>query len=264
MYAISGAARVSQGGPAFEPAEEAAHRSADPSLRVAPDQIAIVRESVATIAAVTFPDAVEVGDIVSVAAHALDVHGSRLDVAIAWSSHTPTLASVTRAGILTAHQSGVAILVASADQVNAEFRVTVVPAVVTRIELHDVPLVLGLQESMPIAVLLQDKRGREVAGHTVQWTSSDSDVVSVAADGTLFGLSSGDATIEARCGDSVATTVVTVGVVPISTLEITGVRSTMHQGSGTRIHAIARDLSRRVRQVPARMVVDERGGRDRG
>lgn len=70
---------------------------------------------------------------------------------------------------------------------------------------------LGVGEAMPLAATVHGVSGRPLPGHIVTWSSSDSSVVAVAADGTVTGVAPGWATVTATSNGRAGSAVVHVG-----------------------------------------------------
>jgi uncharacterized protein YjdB len=123
---------------------------------------------------------------------------------VTWSTPTPTIASVTPAGIVTGLALGTARLVATAEGV-----ADTVALAVTRIPVGGVtvtPLQATVYENQQQAfrATVTDSVGTEVTDRTVEWTSSDPSRASVSAAGVARALAAGTvaigATVEGRAG----------------------------------------------------------------
>jgi hypothetical protein len=70
---------------------------------------------------------------------------------------------------------------------------------------------VGVGEAMPLAATVHGVSGRPLPGHIVAWSSSDTSIVTVAADGTVTGVGIGFATVTASSNGRTGSAVVHVG-----------------------------------------------------
>ena len=211
----------------------------------------VVREaSVAGIVGIGIPESVEVGDRVSLRVKALDSRGKILERPVRWSMSNASSAILT-GDVLTARAPGTALITATIDGTSTEFRLSVRGPSATAIEISEIPSVLGIGESIGLSASVRDKHGNVLSGRSVVWTSSEPSVADVDSRGTLSGHAGGETTLEARCDDAKAVTPVSVGIVPITTLEIAGLPERVTQGATKRIEVVAKDPTGRIRKIPA-------------
>lgn len=116
---------------------------------------------------------------------------------VTWSSSDRTIADVDPTGRVVAKGPGVATIWAVAEQRSGVAEVRVLPAPVSRVVLPAGPLALETSESQALAVRLLDPLGREVTGRAVTWTSSNAGAAFVSAEGRVYALQPGNATITA-------------------------------------------------------------------
>ncbi len=132
---------------------------------------------------------------------------------IAWSTSDATVASVDNAGKITARKAGTATITAKAGGKSDTITVTVeaalpVPFDSVKIEGGDFSVKAGDTHQLT-AVLLA--AGVEVSSDdTFNWTSSNTDVASVNANGLVTGVAKGTADITVTVGDKSDTVAVTV------------------------------------------------------
>ena len=129
------------------------------------------------------------------------------DAVVTWTSSNPTVATVTSDGAVTGLTTGSASI--RAEVVVRDGHTGVVHAaaelMVTRHEVARVQILGGDQiiesgEASRLTAELFDEDGSPVESATVNWASSDPDIVHVDARGTILALAGGHATVSARVG----------------------------------------------------------------
>ena len=130
---------------------------------------------------------------------------------ITWTSSDAAVATVATDGTVTAVAPGTAIITATCGSVSATCKVTVLPIVATSITItpNPVSLVEGTTVQLNAEVYPAD-----VTDKTVTWSSSNTEVATVDAAGLVTGVSTGKATVTAKCGEVSATVEVTVTADP--------------------------------------------------
>jgi serine/threonine protein kinase len=229
------------------PTEIPVPRSDAPQRRV---EVGDQESRVSGIVAVTIPQLIEVGDVAQLTANAVDTSGRPLPRGVSWSTRGSTAASVGAGGSLTALAPGMVTVVASAGDARAEFTVRVVEPRVAELVLGDIPAPLGVGESVMVGVRQRDRRGRELSGHPVSWASRSPGVATVDAGGRVSGVGFGETVIDVQCEDATTAARVSVGIVPVSGLEVRGLPRKLKPGSKARLAATATDAQGRVRQLP--------------
>lgn len=119
--------------------------------------------------------------------------------AITWTSSNDAVASVDAHGLVTAKTPGGAIIHATVDGIGGASAITVNPVVVpvTSVVVSSPvvgPLDVGSTRALTAAVY---NGSTQLFGRTVTWSSSNTNVMTVAGDGTVTAVSAGTATISA-------------------------------------------------------------------
>ena len=129
------------------------------------------------------------------------------DKTVVWTSSDSGVATVDANGNVTAVAIGSATITASCGSVKAECKVTVLPIAVAGVTLNktEIELFVGGSERLNATVSPDNATDK-----TVVWTSSDSDVATVDANGNVTAVAIGSATITASCGSVKAECKVTV------------------------------------------------------
>jgi uncharacterized protein YjdB len=158
-----------------------------------------------------------------------------------WAASAPAVASVSAAGVVTAHTIGTSIITATVDGKSASASVTVVPpATVVRLELTPLVTTLLVGRSQPLLATPRDSAGRALANRVVSWSSSAPSVATVEG-GTVTAIAPGTSIVTATVEGVPATATVTVLPVPVASLSVTLSSSTVRTGQTVAAVAVARD-----------------------
>ena len=138
------------------------------------------------------------------------------DKTVTWSSSDEKIATV-KDGKVTAVKVGEATITAKAGDKSAECKVTVSPVPVSSVTLDKTSLELEIGQK---ATLVATVKPDNAADKTVTWSSSDTKIATVDANGDVFAIGIGDVTITAKAGDKTAECKVTVKRVPVSSVSL--------------------------------------------
>ena len=155
---------------------------------------------------------------------------------IIWDSSDESVATVSSEGEVTALWPGNAVISATAGNVTATCEVEVLPSEVESVSLNETAIEIYKDESYKlIAEVLP-----EGTGSTVEWTTNDYYVASVADDGTVTGNHPGQAVITASAGGESATCTVTVLPVDATDIVLDPLEITLAQGETAQVTATVR------------------------
>ena len=151
---------------------------------------------------------------------------------IIWTSSDPNVASVNSEGKVSAIAKGSATITVQVDDIKATCAVTVtVP--VESITLNKTELTLKKGESVTLVATIKPDDATE---HTVTWTSSNSNMASVDANGKVTALSGGNVTIAAKAGGKSAVCMVVV-IVPVESVTLNQSSLTLGEGESATLRA---------------------------
>lgn len=152
---------------------------------------------------------------------------------VTWSSSDESVATVSSEGEVSAVYPGNAVISATAGGITATCDVVVLPSEVESVTLNETSIEIYKDGSYKlIAEILP-----EGTGSTIEWTTSDYYVASVADDGTVTGSYPGEATITATAGGKSATCTVTVLPVDATSIVLDPSEITLAQGETAVINA---------------------------
>ncbi len=132
--------------------------------------------------------------------------------AVVWSSSHPEVATVDANGLVTAVARGFTAITAASGGLGTSRPVFVeIPRVAERIELNlESAWLTAVGESLQLQAVVYDVDGAVIPGAPVEWSSSDSKIATVDADGLVKAVSNGIAQITAISGDASANAEITV------------------------------------------------------
>ena len=136
-----------------------------------------------------------------------------------WSSSNPAVATVSATGVVTAVALGTVTISATSEGKTGTRSVTVSRPVAT-VTVAPASQTIPADVPLKLTATMKDATGATLTGGTLTWTSSNSAVATVAADGTVTPLSAGTVTItasiEGKSGTSTLTVFMRVASVVIS------------------------------------------------
>ena len=147
---------------------------------------------------------------------------------VAWSSSDSSVASVDAEGTVTALKEGTCRIYAKSGNVKAECMVTVLPIEVESISLDITEMSLSIGEEFTIhaTVTPEDATHKDLV-----WSSSDSSVASVDAEGTVTALKEGTCRISVTASNGqVATCLVTVRCIEVENISLDVQEKTLEEG----------------------------------
>ena len=150
----------------------------------------------------TAPGPLVVGSTAQLQARTLDAAGAVLGGRpVTWVSATPTVATVSGTGLVTAVAPGETQITATSEGRSAQIGITVIPPPVASVEVTPADLELEAGETATLTAVLRDAAGNELTGREITWASSATQVATVDAEGVLTAVAPGAAIITASSED---------------------------------------------------------------
>lgn len=184
-----------------------------------------------------------VGETKVVSARALDAAGAPVARKLFWSSATPTVATVTQEGIVSAIAPGTSEIAVSGGGKSTVVPVTVAgrPAALLRITPSTTSLRVGQSSSLMADVL--DATGAVIGGRTITWSSSNASIATVNASGVITGVGAGNTTVTATSGSVSGTALVSVQLAPVASLSVAPTSASLLAGESLQLTADPRDAN---------------------
>jgi uncharacterized protein YjdB len=147
--------------------------------------------------------ALTVGESIELRAIFVDEAGQSIDdVRFTWTSADTTIAGISEAGVLLGHSEGQVAVFAAADGVTSEQILVGVVAdaetQVATVAISPAALTLAPGDTLSFQVESLNAAGAFLPGQSYTWSSSDSLVLQVDAQGHATAVASGSATVQAR------------------------------------------------------------------
>ncbi len=140
----------------------------------------------------------------------------------AWSTSSPSVATVDGAGLVRGVSAGSATITATVDKKVGTSSVTVTALPVATITIAPTTLTVGVAASAPLVATLSDSLGTTLTGRTIAWSSSNAAVATVSASGLVTGVATGSVSITAASEGKSASVPVTVIPNPALTFSASG------------------------------------------
>lgn len=193
--------------------------------------------SVANVTITGTPSSLETGTSVRLSALATNADGRGLTRTFTWISSNTAVASVTNDGVVTGIAPGATQISASVDGKTGTTALTVsAPASAPVASITVSPANPELEPGVvtQFSAVVSDAAGNPITGRTIAWSSTNSAVASVDANGRVSANTAGTTEISAATGGKVGSTVLTV-------LPKTGLDISLSTPSGAQRFVIAID-----------------------
>ena len=142
-------------------------------------------------------ETISVKDQIELQALVLPANASDLNVT--WQSSAPNIASVNDKGVVTGIAGGVAMISVTSDDGNyKDYCLVTVEELITDISLNKTSYRLGLGKTFRLVAKIN---GQNATNKALKWSSSDSSIVSVDANGNIKGKKLGTATVTVYATD---------------------------------------------------------------
>jgi uncharacterized protein YjdB len=195
----------------------------------------------------------QVGHTAQATATVRDQYGAVMSgQSVTWSSNTPSLASVSSVGVVTAVGEGSAGIKATIGSVFGNASVTIIPVpppspVVTTVSVSIDSTSLEVGHTAHATATVRDQYGDVMAGQSVVWTSLDPTFVSVSSTGVITGLQATlAASIRASVGAVNGSASIIIYQLPptVKTVAVTVDSAEMVLGNSTQATATAIDAAK--------------------
>ena len=216
--------------------------------------VTVVAEPVASVSVTPTSATVTVGETVDFDAQPRDAGGNALSGrAVTWTSSNTEVATVNANGLVTAHSTGSATIVATSEGVAGNATVTVNAAPVANVVVSPSSATMTVGQKATLTAEPQDAAGNALPGRTVTWSSSNGNVATVSATGEVTAVAPGAATITATSEGRSGTATISVSQVPVASVRVTP--ATLEVNAGRTGQLVAEPLDAAGNALPGRVVV---------
>ncbi len=206
--------------------------------------VTVVAGAPASISMSPSPATVAATDTIQLSAVVLDAAGDTLSgQAIAWSSLTPSTATVNGSGRVIGVSAGTALISASNGGLSATDTVTVTQAPVSSVSVTPSSLRLGTGTSVQLSAVLKDSHGVLLTGRPVTWSSSDSSIATISPAGLLTGVAPGTVTITATSEGKSGTISIVVEIESVATVIVSPATQSVGAGLQLQMSAVTLDAA---------------------
>jgi uncharacterized protein YjdB len=162
-------------------------------------------------------------------------------VTVAWSSNTPSVATIDNAGLLTGVSRGASQVTVSIPGTNTVGRVPVTVLGVISVVINAASTTLEVGRTQQLTALVTADPG--VTPQAVTWTSSNAAIASVSSSGLISAVSAGQVTITASCEGRTTSFSLAVVRPPVATVTLAPASIDLRVGQTSAITATVRDAS---------------------
>ncbi len=162
---------------------------------------------------------------------------------IFFTSSDASIADVSSTGVVTGRTLGTAQIAASSEGQSAIAVVTVVPLPVETVTVLPATSQLNVGETAQLRAATYDASGGLLQGRAVLWSSSNTGVATVDANGLVTGRGPGSSTITATSEGKSGSASVQVTLIPIAMITLTPATATLTLGGTTQLTAVATDAA---------------------
>ncbi len=206
------------------------------------DEPTVETNPVSSITLTPTTTSVRAGTSVTMLARPLDAGGNPITVrTLSWSSNNTGVATVSDAGVVTTLAPGDARIAVSALGKSATATVTVTPRAVASVVVAPATASMRVGVTTALSAQTFDADGLRLTGRAIAWSTGNSAVATVNAQGVVTGVSPGAATITATSEGRTGQAAVTVTVPPVQTVTLTPGLDTLGVGTTRTIAAALRD-----------------------
>ncbi|HWC73007.1 MAG TPA: Ig-like domain-containing protein, partial [Gemmatimonadales bacterium] len=211
-------------------------QSATASLTVIPIPVASVTVSPTTASVV-------VGATQQLTATPKDANGNPLTGrTITWTSSDATIATVDANGLVTGNAIGGPVTItATSEGKSATAAITVTPVPVASVDVSPPTASMLIGGTAQLSATPKDANGNPLTGRTVTWTTGNSNIATVDANGLVTGTGAGTVTITATSEGKSGTASVTVALVPVATVDVSPSSATIQVGATAQLSATLKD-----------------------
>jgi uncharacterized protein YjdB len=237
-------ATVTAAGVVTAVADGAAIITASSEGRSAVASITVAQVPVASVVVTPATSNVVVGQSTQLSAQLRDGSGAIITGrAVAWTSTSTTVVTVSSNGLVTAIAPGTATITATSEGRSGSATVNVAARPVSAVIVSPGQVTLFANQTVQLSALVTDDRGQVLPGKPVTFTSSSNQVATVSSSGLVTGISAGTATITATSEGATGTALVTITPDPVAVVEVAPSTASINVGQSIQLSATPRNIA---------------------
>ena len=213
----------------------------------------VVPVPVASVAVAPASPTVQVGGSIQFTAATRDASGNTLSGRLTtWSSSNTAAATIDASGRASALAAGTTNIVATSEGITGQTSMTVTttppppPAPVASVSVTLASSNLTIGQTTQATAVTKDASGHVLTGRSISWSSSNSAVASVNANGLVSALAQGTATITATSEGVSGSGPITITIAPVASVVVTLTPSTVIAGQTAQATAVLKDAQGNV------------------
>jgi uncharacterized protein YjdB len=201
-----------------------------------------VRIAVASVTVTPPTASLLVGQTLQLTATPQSAAGAPLpDRSVAWSTSNAVIATVSAAGLVTAHAAGAASISATSEGKTGSATITVTAVPVASVTVEPATFTLLAGGSIQLVATPKDSAGNPLTGRTVTWASANPAIASVSTSGRVTALTAGQALITATSEGKSGSSTITVLAAPVAYVSVVPSSATMLIGQSLQMTAVLRN-----------------------
>ncbi|MGE5801665.1 MAG: Ig-like domain-containing protein, partial [Gemmatimonadota bacterium] len=202
---------------------------------------------VASVVVTPASPTLRIGTTVQLNAATKDSAGNALTGrAVAWSSSTPGVATVSASGTVTAVAAGSATITASSEGKNGSSGVSVTAVPVASVTVAPATVSLRVGATAQLSATTKDSGGAVLPGRSVTWSSNATGVATVSSSGLVTAGSAGSATITATSEGKSGGAAITVTVVPVASVTVSPATANINVAATQQLTVVTKDSAGNV------------------
>jgi uncharacterized protein YjdB len=206
--------------------------------------VAVAPVPVKTVAVTPAAATVQAGLTVQLTATPKDSTGAPLTGrVVTWGSNNTALATVSATGLVTAVAPGAATITATSEGKGGSATVTVSAIPVASVSVTPPTASIAQGATVQLTGTPLDASNTPLPGRVITWTSSNTGVATVDANGLVTGVGAGSGTITAVSEGKSGTATITVTAVPVASVSVTPATASVAQGTTVQLTATPKDAS---------------------
>jgi uncharacterized protein YjdB len=137
-----------------------------------------------------------------------------------WSTNTPTVISITSAGIVTGLSLGTARVIATSEGVADTVQLSVTNVPVDKVTVSPVQISIQEGSTTQLRAVVTDSTGREVSDRPIEWLTSDPTKATVSNTGLVTAIAAGAVNIGATAETRLGQSTVIIQQTPVDTIVV--------------------------------------------
>jgi uncharacterized protein YjdB len=210
--------------------------------------LTVIAPSPASVASVTVTPSTAItqtGRTTQLTATAKDSAGNVLGGrTISWASSNSNVATVSSGGLVTGVAAGIATISATSGTQQGTAQITVDPIPVASVVLTPASANLSARQTLLVIATPEDAKGNAIGGQTITWTSSNTGVATVNANGVVTVVSTtgiGSTNITASTGGKSASSTIDLIAAPVASVTLSPTSLSLAPGQTSQVTATAKD-----------------------